>query len=95
MKKKIIYLWMLTAGLSSCGHFLDIKPYDKTIPETAEDFSAIIHEMCDEIDNAGVSYVGVKNAIEGGCLHKRMLLRQFGDQPDGISCRKYAAYLYW
>lgn len=65
MKKKVIYLWMLAVGLSSCGHFLDIKPYDKTIPETAEDFSAIIHEMCNEIDNAEANTVGVKYAIEG------------------------------
>lgn len=50
--------------LSSCNKFLDIKPDDKTIPETPEDFSAIIHEMCDEIEGSGSSSVGARYAME-------------------------------
>lgn len=56
---------MLAVSLSSCNKFLDIKPDDKTIPETPEDFSAIIHEMCDEIESGTSSSVGVKAAMEG------------------------------
>ena len=34
---------MMAAGLCSCTKYLDIKPYGQTIPQTAEEFSAIIH----------------------------------------------------
>lgn len=50
MKNNLAYIFMLAVTLTSCNGFLDIKPDDKTIPETPEDFSAIIHEMCDEIE---------------------------------------------
>ena len=53
----------LLLTLSSCSKFLDIKPYDRTIPETPEDFSAIIHEMCDEIDGSSSTPVGVLAAV--------------------------------
>lgn len=75
MKKNIIYISMLSVSLalSSCTKFLDIKPYDKTIPETAEDFSAIIHELCDEIDGSSTTTVGVKSVVDG-------------DDPDTQEC---------
>ncbi|WP_288361557.1 RagB/SusD family nutrient uptake outer membrane protein [uncultured Bacteroides sp.] len=34
----------------SCSNYLDIKPYGKTIPKTAEEFSALMHNHLDEID---------------------------------------------
>lgn len=61
----------LLLTLSSCSKFLDIKPYDKTIPETPEDFSAIIHEMCNEIDDSQTSSVGVLSAIEGSGVYEQ------------------------
>lgn len=64
MKKTLLYIALLAMSLSSCSKFLDIKPDDKTIPETPEDFSAIIHEMCDEIEDGSSSAVGAKIAIE-------------------------------
>ena len=39
------------AALTSCDDFLDIKPYDRTIPKTTEDFSALVHEICDQMDD--------------------------------------------
>lgn len=36
--------------MSSCSNYLDIKPYDKVIPETAEDFAALIHYRLNQID---------------------------------------------
>ncbi|MDE5636324.1 MAG: RagB/SusD family nutrient uptake outer membrane protein, partial [Muribaculaceae bacterium] len=36
--------------MSSCSNYLDIKPYDKVIPETAEDFAAMIHYRLNQID---------------------------------------------
>ncbi len=52
MNIKHIIPGFIAAGLlSSCSHYLDIKPYDKVIPETAEDFSALIHEHLNDIDD--------------------------------------------
>lgn len=47
------WLACLCAGtylFASCQDFLDIKPYDKTIPETAEDYSAMVHNLCNNLD---------------------------------------------
>lgn len=41
----------------SCDNYLDIKPYDKVIPETAEDFSALLHNHLNEIDEGDGSYL--------------------------------------
>ena len=41
----------VAAALSSCNDFLDIKPYDRTVPETTEDFAALVHNLCNDIDN--------------------------------------------
>ena len=66
MKKKILYIALLAMSLNSCSKFLDIKPDDKTIPETPEDFSAIIHDMCNEIEEGSSSSVGARIAVEVG-----------------------------
>ena len=42
------------AALTSCDSFLDIKPYDRTVPETTEDFSALVHNICDDMDKGSV-----------------------------------------
>ena len=42
------------AALTSCDSFLHIKPYDRTIPETTEDFSALVHNICDDMDKGSV-----------------------------------------
>ncbi|GCB33248.1 RagB/SusD family nutrient uptake outer membrane protein [Bacteroides faecalis] len=52
MKRKII-LWiygLVTLSFISCSHYLDIKPYGKTIPKTSEEFSALLHTWLNEID---------------------------------------------
>lgn len=51
MKTRQILWGAIVAGvLSSCSNYLDIKPYDKVIPETAEDFAALIHYRLNQID---------------------------------------------
>jgi len=52
MKKTIITVVALLS-LVSCKDYLDIKPYGQTIPETAEEFSALLHERLNEIDYGG------------------------------------------
>lgn len=36
--------------MQSCTHYLDIKPYGRTIPKTAEEFSALLHTHLNDID---------------------------------------------
>ena len=49
MKKTFtVIALVLLAG--SYNRYLDIKPYGQTIPETAEEFSALLHAHLDEID---------------------------------------------
>ncbi len=55
MKKTIIAVVSLLP-LLSCNDYLDIKPYGQTIPETAEEFSALLHERLNDIDY-GEEYV--------------------------------------
>lgn len=46
-----IGLYALTALLSfSCSEHLDVKPYGRTIPKTAEEFSALLHTHLNRID---------------------------------------------
>lgn len=44
--------------LASCDDFLDIKPYGKAIPETTEEFQALLNNMLGEIDGNGSQSVG-------------------------------------
>ena len=51
MKKTyILILLPLLAILPSCKNFLDIKPYGKTIPKTADEFASLLHTRLNEID---------------------------------------------
>lgn len=51
MKKIITCASVLMAVVfTSCTDFLDIKPYGKTIPQSAEEFSALLHTTCQKID---------------------------------------------
>ena len=57
MKQLYVILWV-GAFLCSCESYLDIKPYDRTIPESAEDFSALVHNMCDGFDRGTSEAIG-------------------------------------
>lgn len=47
----IIYLF------SSCKEYLDVKPQGEVIPQTAEEFSALLHTHLDAIDQGSDSYI--------------------------------------
>lgn len=51
MKKTLILLSILIFGLTSCKKYLDVKPYDLTIPETAEEYSALLQRYLNKIDD--------------------------------------------
>ena len=42
-----ISLGLISVG---CTHYLDVKPYDRVIPKTAEDFSALLQNTLNDID---------------------------------------------
>ena len=71
MKKYILPLF-LTLLLAGCTEYLDIKPYGKTIPQTTEEFSALVHEMCHGIDGNGGAYVV-------GSFDNTMALEEFSE----------------
>ncbi|MBD3588473.1 RagB/SusD family nutrient uptake outer membrane protein [Bacteroides sp. GM023] len=52
MKKKIIICiyGLIILSCISCSNYLDIKPYGRTIPKTAEEFSALLHTWLNKID---------------------------------------------
>lgn len=56
--KKIITITVLILGLTSCKHYLDIKPYGQTIPSSAEEFSALLHARLDDIDYGEETVMG-------------------------------------
>lgn len=55
MKKYILLLFTILTCVS-CTEYLDIKPYGKTIPQSADEFSALVHNMCDGIDKGSTGY---------------------------------------
>ena len=57
MKKTYIIILAATL-LTSCEKYLDIKPYGQTIPKTTEEFAALVHELCYEIDHGHSESVG-------------------------------------
>lgn len=51
MKNLKIKAVLLVVGLCfSCNSYLDLKPYGETIPQTPEEFSALLHTILNEID---------------------------------------------
>ena len=59
--RDIFYKYLSIAAIAvfmvSCTDYLDIKPYDKVIPETAEDFSAMLHTHLNSIDQGEENYL--------------------------------------
>ncbi len=45
-----IAITLAATVMAACSNYLDIKPYGKEIPETVEDFSALMHDLCYNID---------------------------------------------
>ena len=56
-KRNIISIAILALLCVSCSNYLDIKPYGRTIPKTAEEFSALIHTRLNSIDAGSDSYL--------------------------------------
>ena len=66
--KRILYISLSIVTLWSCTKFLDIKPYGKTIPKTAEEFSALLHSHLEDIDNGEETIIGnIETAVTAEC----------------------------
>lgn len=50
-------LSIMALPMVSCNDYLDIKPYDRVIPETAEEFSALLHNHLNDIDEGDGNYL--------------------------------------
>ena len=48
--KRLFITYLLFLSLTSCQEFLDIKPHEETIPESAEEFSALLHTHLNGLD---------------------------------------------
>lgn len=52
MKMKIWICILMIFASASCKNYLDVKPSGQVLPETAEEFSAMLHEHLNNIDYA-------------------------------------------
>lgn len=57
MIKKIIYFIFICMLLTSCSGFLNVKPQGKVIPQTDEEFAAIMHNRINDIEGGYDEYV--------------------------------------
>lgn len=76
--------------LSSCGNYLDIKPYGKTIPETPEEFSALLHTHLNDFDEGDEVLFGDYNtAVDLECISDN-LEASLTKYPGGSYIHLYA-----
>ena len=92
MKHYILFLFTALT-LVSCTEFLDIKPYGKEIPEDVEDFSALIHHICNDLDYGNLaceavfgSYGSAGNLYEAASDNMEVNLTEF---PQGALLSHY------
>lgn len=55
--KKILLFLVITFGISSCSGFLDLRPNDMIIPQSAEDYSTLLHTMLNDIEYGNFPYI--------------------------------------
>lgn len=68
MKRTILYTIFLFS-IFSCKNYLDIKPYGKTIPKTAEEFSALLNRHLENIDYGEEIIAGnVMTCVDAECF---------------------------
>ena len=63
MKKILTIISVLAVTAVSCTDYLDIKPYGKTIPKTADEFASLLHYHLNEIDWGEEVIVGNINSV--------------------------------
>ena len=69
--------------MTSCTKYLDIKPYGKVIPQTAEEFSALLHSIIEEIDYGEDIIIGDISSVADLECYSDNLEANLTKYPDG------------
>ena len=64
---------------SSCGDFLDIKPYGRTVPKTTEEYQALVTEMLTAIDGTNTGETGA-----GALFFNNEMVRSFETYDESL-----------
>ena len=82
--KRTIYIFLLcVVVMTSCTTSLDIKPYGKVIPQTAEEFSALLHSIIEEIDYGEDIIIGDISSVADLECYSDNLEANLTKYPDG------------
>ena len=82
--KRTIYIFLLcVVVMTSCTKYLDIKPYGKVIPQTAEEFSALLHSIIEEIDYGEDIIIGDISSVADLECYSDNLEANLTKYPDG------------
>ena len=82
MKKQLTIIFAVAWLLTACGDFLDIKPYDRTIPQSTEDYAALVHNLCYNIDYGNSKAVGNYSETEVFEAYADNLATNLGSDND-------------
>ena len=64
----VCLLWSLLWGLTACTDYLDVQPYGRTIPKTAEEFSALVHTLLNDVDEGNSALIdGISDRYAYDC----------------------------
>lgn len=55
--RALVLLVFLATTFSACKDYLDIKPYGRTVPKSAEEFSALLHNHLNDLDVGNTNYL--------------------------------------
>ena len=57
MSRRLYMLILAGAVLSSCANYLNVRPQGKVLPQTDEEFAAIMHNRINDIEGGYDEYV--------------------------------------
>lgn len=87
--KRTLFITVTILFCASCKHYLDIKPYGETIPETAEDFSALLHSVIEDIDYGEDVIIGQVGSIVDLECYADNLATNLTSYPSGNQLQLY------
>lgn len=92
--KKTIYIIITSCTLCACTKFLDIKPYGETIPETADEFSALLHSHLEDIDEGEETIAGnINSSLDVECYADNLEANLTSDQATRFLSLYVGSYL--
>lgn len=77
--KHLSIICLLFISITSCKEFLDIKPHEEVIPESAEEFSALLHTLLNDLDYGNSALIPNTNQValyESACDNLEVALTQ-------------------